>query len=390
MLYFRVFEEMHITLAINCSEEVKRIESKPPLYRCRNLPLLEQKKLYERKSNNNNNNNNNNVIIEELLRDFDVSYDWIELEKSSYDRLEKADPIIIDKHHQPFHGDTRTPSTNINNHGNNNNSNHNNVNLPKGSNKWPQGRVLLYSRLGFDRPCMIAAAYIIRRWGMSTRNAISIITKARAGTNICPLHLAALELWSQKYTLGALLCTSCTSELRSEDSKNRHHHYNNHHWLEHKVKISSMLLDSIKSRLSSSTVRRMSSLGADISLYLQIAHKCESIPAHMSNMTENNISRDLLHIYDLNLSGSDLQDVTVVEIFRALAVTGTVSRLRQVRLANNKISCGGISTVMETLLSCGASGGDSELTLLDLAHNRYSANNMIYSMHLCYLFVPIL
>ncbi len=69
--------------------------------------------------------------------------------------------------------------------------------------------ILAWSRLGFDRPCAAAVAYLIRKWGLSLEYALDIVSVARIGTNISAHYLEALEVYSLRHTLGDLLCTEC-------------------------------------------------------------------------------------------------------------------------------------------------------------------------------------
>lgn len=78
--------------------------------------------------------------------------------------------------------------------------------------------ILAWSRLGFDRPCAAAVAYLIRKWGMTLDYALDVVSVGRIGTNISPHYQEALEVYSLRHSLGDLLCSDCTvSGLTKEE-----------------------------------------------------------------------------------------------------------------------------------------------------------------------------
>jgi hypothetical protein len=66
----------------------------------------------------------------------------------------------------------------------------------------PPARVLIWSRLGNDRPCALAAAYLIKCWGMSLDKALSSMQIVRGGLQISDPYLQALRSWEASYAIG--------------------------------------------------------------------------------------------------------------------------------------------------------------------------------------------
>ena len=76
-------------------------------------------------------------------------------------------------------------------------------------------RILLWSRLGIDRPCTVAAAYIIKHYGVTVDHAVHIIKANRTNAAISAPYMEILKKWSARYTLGLLICIDCQAKVDS-------------------------------------------------------------------------------------------------------------------------------------------------------------------------------
>ena len=129
-----------ITLVINCTSTLKNPAPRPPYYRCHDAPLDETPK------------DKSPEAICQILDHFHKCYDWIEWERSHFERSDKVDfPTPewrgpTDKYGKPViePGQEEKKPT-----------------RPEYDGKSPPSRVLMWSRLGFDRPCAVVAAYLV-------------------------------------------------------------------------------------------------------------------------------------------------------------------------------------------------------------------------------------
>jgi len=315
----RVFEQLRVTLAINCSTEIKAIDSRPPLYRCRTLALDEYGSSNER------------IYLDKLLDMFRRSFDWIELERMSYDRLEESDPVPQEEKRRGRLGGGS-------------------VKVEKKTVKWPFGRVLLFSRLGFDRPCLICAAYLIRRYGLTVDQAIGVIMSARPGTSLNPHHITALQEWAAMYSLGDLYCDVCVKELTTGVASIAHPvlQYDNDC---HVIQISDEF-PAFQEEVS--MVPALAKLG-DPAMYLQ------QIFIDTSSKKA---------FFDLTLGGVGIDDTMVEALCSALDISGVMPIIRRLALPNNAIGSAGATTLASALVSAGSAEDGGELLFLDLSHNK--------------------
>jgi hypothetical protein len=79
----------------------------------------------------------------------------------------------------------------------------------KGNGPIPPARVLIWSRLGHDRPCALAAAYLIKCWGINVDKALSSMQIVRGALKISEPYLEALRSWEDLYAMGASFCEDC-------------------------------------------------------------------------------------------------------------------------------------------------------------------------------------
>jgi len=76
----------------------------------------------------------------------------------------------------------------------------------------------LWFRKGYDRTAFIAAAYMIKQYGVTVAKALDVIETARPGVSISKSYMTALEEWSRRNTLGELLCVDCIANASKSGS----------------------------------------------------------------------------------------------------------------------------------------------------------------------------
>lgn len=84
--------------------------------------------------------------------------------------------------------------------------------------KLTTSRILLYSEKGEDRPVLVAAAYLIKRFNISIKHAIKIINQKRPVSNLSYQSLEILKIWSMKYS-SALNVKRAIKTMKEESSK---------------------------------------------------------------------------------------------------------------------------------------------------------------------------
>eukprot|EP01041_Mallomonas_annulata_P006522 gene6522-13185_t len=378
----RTLEGMRITLAINCSHDMRTLDSKIPMYRCKEIPLHEDPKSEE-------------VNHETYFRYFEDCFTWIELQRTAFELTEAGEvktPL--------YAGPTDSLGDPIQKPGDKND------NRKAPLRKWPTPRILLYSRLGLDRPCMLVAAYFIRRWGISADLAIEIVANERIGTNMCSSHVRILQEWARKHSLGALYCDDCVLSVRSKNKPS----------LTHTASLTGVVdADIIEREIQREIHPDISNFAAVITedhpLYIlgnpedyiqnvligdgRVAVEEESREktshSRPNNMFNNNISSHNLskqiQLFDLCLGGQKLDDAITEILFDALVNANIIQRLRSIRLPHNTIGCRGVAAMVKALL--GSDDGEDdvsfEIVWMDLSHNRIGAGGARYlSILLCH------
>lgn len=259
---------------------------------------------------------------EHALNLFDRCYHWIELERLSPERV-----LLTDQPAPAYHGPTdrfgRAP-TNLTDR----------PVRPKFDTKQPPTRVLLWSRLGFDRPCAAVAAYLMRRWNMSLNNAILYIKRSRVGLKISEFNLRALKIWEKKYTVGNYVCKDCLSRA-------------------------TRVTDSLQAD-ARSLKEHILSLGSASSLLLSI----DKFVSHFVSPI-GNVSRIII-------CGAELADADAVTLAEALWKSGVICNLHTLILNNNAISDAGVAAFGNAFNSPETSKPPraAELVVLDFSFNR--------------------
>lgn len=191
----RAILRLGITLVFNCTTNMKGPNSQPPAFRVRDAPMGESPKSTFTESE-----------TVEMLDLMERVYDWIEVHRVTPELAVKSDPLRkeyrgpTDKFGLPIKtaADLRV------------------LRRPQdGETPLYEPRVLLWSRLGTDRPCTLAAAYIIKHYHVTVDHAIHIVKANRPSASISQPHRDLLQQWSARYTLGLLICIDCQNKIDS-------------------------------------------------------------------------------------------------------------------------------------------------------------------------------
>jgi hypothetical protein len=189
----RALLRIGITLLFNCTTNMKGPQSQPPAFRCREAPMRDGPKQSFTEDERN-----------EYLALFERVYDQIEVHRITPELAAKSDPAPkeyrgpTDKLGMPIKtaADLKV------------------LRRPK-DDETPifAPRILLWSRLGTDRPCALAAAYIIKHYGVTVEHAVHIVRANRTNAAISPPYMELLHAWSARYTLGLLICLDCQAKV---------------------------------------------------------------------------------------------------------------------------------------------------------------------------------
>lgn len=183
--------ELEITLLVNCTKEIQNPSQKPPYFRCQSIGLADK----PRKP----------PSMEELKRAMNVAYDWIEQERISADRAKQAD--IPEPEYNGPSDDMGRPVDEFGR-----------LVQPKPARKKKKGqkneilpRILVWSKTGFDRGFFIAAAYMVKQYGMSLERVMKLLQSCRPGCKMSPYYEEALIEWEKEHRLGEMLCIDCVT-----------------------------------------------------------------------------------------------------------------------------------------------------------------------------------
>jgi hypothetical protein len=200
----RSLKRLGITLIINSTDNLVNPDPKPPFYRCRDAPLLEAppplELMLESKEEE----------VKRLIVLMDRVYDWIERHRLHPDLEIDSDPIPSQEYRGPTDKYGRRIKTAADRQvfRRPDKEEHEKSVFPP--------RVLIWSRLGNNRSCVLAASYLIRQYQMSLDLALKIIKRNRPELMIPESYHAVLQEWSRKYSVGKLLCKDCLSSSSSD------------------------------------------------------------------------------------------------------------------------------------------------------------------------------
>ena len=332
---------MQVTLSINCSTEQLTISSKPPMYYCKEIPLAETPL--------------DTIDSTEYFAYLEQVYNWIELERTNFERSH-----VVDTPPVPYNGPTDELGDPIKSA-----SEQKRDKDAEAARKWPRPRVLLYSRLGIDRPCFVVAAYLVRRWGVTAEKAIEIVSQARPDALLSDPHWQVLHQWAAAHNLGNRYCDDCGRHRRAESQAPVHLG----------VEDGGVVVDpathkdltQLSTSLAPSEVLQTL---PPVGRWLLPIPSDGGLSTRLSVLTGAPTS---LQLYDLCLSGQRVTDAAVDKLFQALLKTNLTCRLKRISLANNLIACDGV-IAMTIHLRAGArdkSKAASALVTLDLSQNRF-------------------
>lgn len=379
--------KLGVTLLINCGDNMHNPFSNPPFYRCKDAPLKEKPLV----------SNLSAEGAQELLSLFGRVFDWVELERlypeygSRSDLPPKEYRGTTDMYGLPAKKEKPFRK------------------LQDDEKSFPS-RVLLWSRLGTDRPCAVGASYLIRRYGISVERAMEIILRSRPTCSISNCYLAVLHQWAAKYVLGVMLCVDCQAEGLKLDSS----------VVVEGAKEFGALEDG-----SSADVVAAKDVHGLVVVAPSRAEEAEAFanlmkthfPLLVKNAEEVRLLGDTTQymsriqtgfsqssawsgLQDLDLGGRALSDLTVAILVQLLAGNNLIRSLRVLNLENNQVAHLAVKALLvayfpiadleegedyrleeegggghprdadDDLDSVGAPQEDIELMSLDLSHNR--------------------
>jgi Ran GTPase-activating protein (RanGAP) involved in mRNA processing and transport len=230
-------------------------------------------------------------------------------------------------------------------------------------------RVLLWSRLGFDRPCVLAAAYLVRRWGLSAESAVEYVKKGRKGTKISDYYMSALTAYSELHSIGELLCQDCLcfqtvplvtvvtpGETETAEKKNEGYRL---------VLPTNAAQETISLRIQGAVASAPETLRCKLGIQPFNHFYCHR-PYPAQALAVPSLSTDFTVLIDVKISGKllcDEETKAMVGIFKA---AGILRQLHLIDLSDNLISCDGVVALCEAL----DEEQSPELAILLLRNNR--------------------
>ena len=385
--------KLGITLLVNCASNMNNPTPNPPFYRCKDVPLQEKPT-----------NPFSAEEQQELILLLEKSYDYIELERLYPDHGLRSDPKPTewrgptDKYGMPIRTDKPFRK------------------LEEGQKSFPS-RVLLWSRLGFDRACAVGAAYLIKHYGMRLERAMEIIRGNRPQVAISEGYMELLGQWAAKYAMGVLICVDCRAEglqIDSDDQPSNTKQLNQQQLLQltngtgnevvdHKAKVTYDAKSGLvhitpsEERLTpyEESYKDFSHLMKNhLPTLIKDAHQIHSLAdTHeylIKLLSGFNINSPWTGLMDLDLNGQQLSDMTIAVLFQLLHGNGIIRNLRMINLQNNEIVSMGMKAILmayfpiddmddqdeynlddaqQQMVEAGGEE-DHNLTLLDLARNK--------------------
>jgi len=196
-------QSLGITLLVNVSGYNGLIKSNPPYFRCKDINTL-------RESYDSDEVNAKQRL--EILEAFERIYDWIEFERMMSEKNRLADPkpetprvrqlndygfptrAADDK---PF----RRPDADA-------------------TNPFFPPRVLIWSKEGTNRACVVAMSYLIKQHGMSLPFAKRFIQTLKPQMDVDTAYYQLLSIWSKQYSIGFVFCVDCVNMLEKKKNVN--------------------------------------------------------------------------------------------------------------------------------------------------------------------------
>jgi Ran GTPase-activating protein (RanGAP) involved in mRNA processing and transport len=234
-------------------------------------------------------------------------------------------------------------------------------------------RVLLWSRLGFDRPCVLAAAYLVRRWGLSAESAVEYVKKGRKGAKISAHYMSALEAYSELHAIGELLCADClcfqtvplVTIISPGDTETADKKKESYRLALPKNDEQEAISLRITEAVTATTETLRSKLGIQPFGHFY-CHRPSPPSRTLAALGLGRAGAEFSVLLDVKINGkllSDEETKAVVEVFQAAHI---LRQLQLIDLSNNQISCEGIIALCEAL----EQEETPELAILLLRNNR--------------------
>jgi len=156
------------------------------------------------------------LALRNVLMLFDRCSDWIEIERINPELHEAGDDLPevyrgpVDRYGRPQRPQddavkTKTASQR----------------KKEGLEKKNPTRTLLWSKRGDNRSCAVAAAYFIKRFGVTWKKALQMVIGSVPEMCISPAYMWALIQYSKINTLGLLLCDDCIQNAIDDDQESK-------------------------------------------------------------------------------------------------------------------------------------------------------------------------
>ena len=359
----RAVIQLGITMVFNCTTNMRGPAPAPPAYRCKEAPMRDSPKV-----------SFTDVEKEEVLQLFEKLYDWIEVHRITPELAAKSDPTP-----KPYRGPTDKIGIPIKT------ANDKVLRRPK-EDETPiyTPRVLLWSRLGTDRPCAAAAAYIIKQYHITLDHALHIVRAGRLQMAITAPYMEVLEMWARKYTLGLLICIDCQAIApenigqedeayiaeqaaraaeeahdkrikrfrdadgnleESDDDRSEFSDELNSNQLIVAPKKSKDYEDELDAVYSTFTGLMQGHLSTmlkskpqEYAILSNVESYLNKIPSHSVGIHDRLPYFRWSGLVDLELSGRHLSDVTMAVLFQLLAGNNMIKRIRMLKLQSNHMA----------------------------------------------------
>ena len=154
--------------------------------------------------------------LQKYLKMLERAADWIETERINPLLSEKGDPLPVeyrgpvDRYGRPKRDDENAVKTKTASQ-----------RAKEGLEKRNPSRVLLWSKRGDNRACTVAAAYLIKRFGMTVSGALEVVGKNIPNMSVTRGNMWALEELSKRHSLGLLLCDDCVVNAVDDEHESR-------------------------------------------------------------------------------------------------------------------------------------------------------------------------
>jgi hypothetical protein len=288
---------LRFTLIINCAKNMKNPHPQPPHFRCKVCPLPESPS-----------RDFSNAEITAIMDMLERCYDWAELERLAPEKVAESD-------HKPAANQKPVKSAKaVFKH------------TLQADEKIPPSRVLFWSKNGKDRSCFVAAAYLIKNYGISIERALSIIKASQPAMRISEAYLMILRRWEEKYRRGIFLCPDCAEEKERKYAEKI---------ATSKRSQDKTTLDAIYEQTISQIQSQLSHLTGDKNELALLGNPKECLVKLLTNQFTSSLWSGLL---DLELSDRRINDRTLAHLFQLLADNDCIVRLRSINLRNNSFS----------------------------------------------------